>query len=90
MSTTTLNATGPDFEGVHQGDTLTAELPPRCHETTMRDLSEDEDAELRADMDAGLIGRWQCWHCDCEIYTNARGVVTEPPYDACGDHCFCH
>ncbi|MYW01112.1 hypothetical protein [Streptomyces sp. SID3343] len=82
--------TGPDFEDVDRGDTVTAALPPRCHGATMRDLSEDTDPETRAAMDAGLHGRWQCWDCECEIYTDANGAVTERPYDACDDHCTCH
>ncbi|MBD0735774.1 hypothetical protein [Streptomyces sp. CBMA29] len=80
---------GPDFEDVSLGDTVTADRPPRCHGEVMRDLSKDADQGTRADMDAGQIGRWQCWVCDCELYTDANGVVCDFPDPACGDHCTC-
>ncbi|NEA72782.1 hypothetical protein [Streptomyces sp. SID13588] len=96
MSTQTDHTTGPDFEDIGRGDTLTADLPPQCHGKAMGDRTGAFDylgaaaaAEMRADMAAGLIGRWHCWYCECEIYADAGGVVTEPPYDACDDHCTC-
>lgn len=96
MSTNTNRTTGPSFEDIDQGDTITTDLPPRCHESEMQDrtgfydhLASSVAEQARADMDAGLIGRWQCWTCDCEIYTDANGVVTEPSDGACGDHCTC-
>lgn len=72
------------FENISAGDRIST--TPLCHDMDMHRLDEDADAGTRADMDAGRLGRWQCWECDCEVYTDARGIVTEPPYDACGDH----
>lgn len=96
MTSISKQTTGPDFEDVDLHDTIPAGATPRCHDAEMRDLTStynnprlNPSAQTIADIDAGNTARWQCWTCDCELYVNAQGVVTDSPYDACGNHCHC-
>ena len=49
------------------GDAITTSTPPRCC-----------GHNIRIVCDVGDDTVWECRNCDCQIYTDDRGVVTAP------------